>query len=87
MTQMTLFVRAFNSGQLQQIDDLLQSQFEDLEVKSLLEVDPTSKWVHLSLGVKMRQLLPRLLAKNRNGTQELGCGGSRRRVEGLCFQG
>lgn len=49
MTQMTLFVRAFNSGQLKQIDDLLQSQFEDLEVKSLLEVDPTSKWVHLSL--------------------------------------
>jgi hypothetical protein len=49
MTELTLFVKAFNGGQLKQIDDLLKSQFEDLDVKSVLEANPTNKWVHLSL--------------------------------------
>jgi hypothetical protein len=49
LTELTLFVKAFNSGQLKQIDDLLKSQFEDLDVKSVLEANPTNKWVHLSL--------------------------------------
>jgi hypothetical protein len=49
LTELTLFVKAFNGGQLKQIDDLLQCQFEDLDVKSVLEANPTNKWVHLSL--------------------------------------
>jgi hypothetical protein len=49
LTELTLFVKAFNGGQLKQIDDLLKSQFEDLDVKSVLEANPTNKWVHLSL--------------------------------------
>ncbi|HSV49467.1 MAG TPA: DUF2110 family protein [Candidatus Acidoferrales bacterium] len=49
MTELTLFVKAFNGGQLKQIDELLQGQFEDLDVKATLEANPTNKWVHLSL--------------------------------------
>jgi hypothetical protein len=49
MTDLTLFVKAFNSGQLKQIDELLHGQFEDLDVKATLTADPSNKWVHLSI--------------------------------------
>jgi len=49
MTHMALFVRAFNSSQLKQINDVLQNQFADLDVKVALEVDSASRWVKLAL--------------------------------------
>ena len=49
MTELTLFVKAFNNGQLRQIDELLQSQFEDLDVKAAVTANPTYKWVQLSI--------------------------------------
>ena len=49
MTELTLFVKAFNNGQLRQIDELLQSQFEDLDVKAAVTANSTYKWVQLSI--------------------------------------
>ncbi len=49
MTELTLFVRAFNGGQLKQIDELLQSQFEDLDVEAKITANPASKWVQVYL--------------------------------------
>lgn len=49
MTQLTLFVRAFNSSQLKQINEFLQNQFADLDVKATIEVDAASRWVKLAL--------------------------------------
>jgi hypothetical protein len=50
MTELTLFVKAFNGGQLRQIDELLQSQFEDLDVKATVTANPTYKWVQVSIN-------------------------------------
>ena len=49
MTDLTLFVKAFNGGQLKQIDELLQSQFEDLSVEAKLTADPANKWVQVHI--------------------------------------
>ena len=49
MTDLTLFVKAFNGGQLKQIDELLQSQFEDLGVEAKLVANPTNKWVQVHI--------------------------------------
>lgn len=49
MTEITLFVKSFNSGQLRQINDLLQSQFEDLDVKVSVTTNPIYKWVQVSI--------------------------------------
>jgi hypothetical protein len=49
MTELTLFVKAFNNGQLRQIDELLQSQFEDLDVKASITANSTYKWVQLAI--------------------------------------
>jgi hypothetical protein len=49
MTDLTLFVKAFNGGQLKQIDELLQSQFEELGVEAKLVANPTNKWVQLHI--------------------------------------
>jgi hypothetical protein len=42
-------VKAFNAGQLKQIDELLQEQFDDLDVKAKVTANPTVKWVHVSI--------------------------------------
>ena len=49
MTDLTLFVKAFNGGQLKQIDELLQSQFEELDVEAKLVANPTNKWVQVRI--------------------------------------
>lgn len=49
MTELTLFVKAFNSGQLKQIDELLQDQFADLDVEAKVVANPASKWVQVFL--------------------------------------
>ena len=49
MTELTLFVKAYNSNQLKQIDDLLQSQYEELDIKTTITANPQSKWVQLTL--------------------------------------
>jgi hypothetical protein len=49
MTELTLFVKAYNSNQLKQVDDLLQSQYEELDIKSTITANPQNKWVQLTL--------------------------------------
>ncbi len=44
MTNLILLVKAYNSRQLSEIDNLLQNQFEDLDVKLKLDVT-VNKWV------------------------------------------
>jgi hypothetical protein len=49
MTELTLFVKAFNSNQLKQVDDLLKSQYEELDIKTTITANPQNKWVQLTL--------------------------------------
>jgi hypothetical protein len=49
MTELTLFVKAYNSNQLKQVDDLLQSQYEELDIKTTVTAHPQNKWVQLNL--------------------------------------
>jgi hypothetical protein len=49
MTKLTLFVKAFNGGQLKQIDELLQDQFEDLDVEAKIAANPTNRWVQVTI--------------------------------------
>jgi hypothetical protein len=49
MTELTLFVKAHNSNQLKQIDELLQSQYEELDIKTTITANPQNKWVQLTL--------------------------------------
>ncbi|NLF87665.1 DUF2110 family protein [Candidatus Bathyarchaeota archaeon] len=49
MTELTLFVKAYNSNQLKQVDDLLQSQYEDLDIKTTITANTQNKWVQLTL--------------------------------------
>jgi hypothetical protein len=49
MTDLTLLVKAWNGGQLKQIDELLQSQFEELGVEAKVVANPTNKWVQVSI--------------------------------------
>jgi len=52
MTTLTLLVKASNSGQLKQIDDLLKSEFEnlDLDVKVLERVRKLHEEITCLLG-------------------------------------
>ncbi len=47
---LTLLVKAYHGGQLKQIDELLQSQFGDLDVEVKLLGNPINKWVQVSVG-------------------------------------
>jgi hypothetical protein len=49
LTELTLFVKAYNSNQLKQIDELLQSQYEELDIKTTITANPQNKWVQLTL--------------------------------------
>lgn len=49
MTKLTLFVKAFNGGQLKQVDELLQAQFEGLDVEAKITANPTNKWVQATI--------------------------------------
>jgi hypothetical protein len=46
---LTLFVKAWNGGQLRQIDELLHSQFADLEVDVKVLGNPVNRWVQVSV--------------------------------------
>jgi len=49
MIKLTLFVKAFNGGQLKQIDELLQDQFEELDVEAKILANPATKWVQVEI--------------------------------------
>ncbi len=49
MTNLTLLTKAWNGGQIRQIDELLHTQFADLDVELKVLSNPTNRWVHVSL--------------------------------------
>jgi hypothetical protein len=46
---LTLLVKAWNGGQLRQIDALLKSQFEELDVEAKVLGNPVNRWVQVSV--------------------------------------
>ncbi len=50
MTDVVLLVKASNQGQLKQIDDMLQTQFAELDVEAKVLGNNLNKWVQVSLS-------------------------------------
>jgi len=50
MTTLTLLVRASHSAQLKQVDELLKSQFEDLDVEMKVLGNTVNRWVQVSIS-------------------------------------
>ena len=50
MTNLTLLIKAINFGQVKQIDELLKTQFEELDVEMKVLSNPSSRWVQVSLS-------------------------------------
>ena len=48
MATLTLMVKAFHAGQLKQVDDLLKSEFENLDLEIKVLGNPVNKWVQVS---------------------------------------
>jgi hypothetical protein len=50
MTILTLLIKASNLGQVKKIDELLKTQFEQLDVQLEVLSNPANKWVQVSLS-------------------------------------
>jgi hypothetical protein len=50
MTTLTLLVKATNLGQAKQIDELLQTQFEDLDIEVQVLTNAANRWVQVSIS-------------------------------------
>jgi hypothetical protein len=50
MTTLTLLVKASNLGQVKQIDELLKTQFEELDVEVKILTSSANRWVQVSLS-------------------------------------
>jgi hypothetical protein len=50
MTNLTLLVKASNLGQVKQIDELLKTQFEELDVEVKVLTSTANRWVQVSLS-------------------------------------
>jgi len=50
MTTLTLLIKATNLGQAKQVDDLLQTQFEDLDIEVKVLTNNSYRWVQVSLS-------------------------------------
>ncbi|MCL4429773.1 MAG: DUF2110 family protein [Chloroflexi bacterium] len=50
MTTLTLLVKALNLGQVKQIDELLKSQFEELDVEVKVLTNTANRWVQVSVS-------------------------------------
>ena len=50
MTELTLLVKASNLGQVKQIDELLKTQFEELDVEVKVITTSANRWVQVSLS-------------------------------------
>jgi len=50
MTALTLLVKASNLGQAKQIDELLKTQFEELDVEVKVLTNTANRWVQVSLS-------------------------------------
>jgi hypothetical protein len=50
MTNLTLLVKALNFGQVKQIDEILKTQFAELDVEAQVRSNPTNRWIQVSLS-------------------------------------
>ena len=50
MTELTLLVKASNLGQVKQIDELLKTQFEELDLEVKVLTTSANRWVQVSLS-------------------------------------
>lgn len=50
MTTLTLLVKASNLGQVKQIDELLKTQFEELDVEVKVLTNSANRWVQVSIS-------------------------------------
>jgi len=50
MTTLTLLIKAMNFGQVKQIDELLKTQFEELDVEVKVLTNSANRWVQVSLS-------------------------------------
>ena len=50
MTILTLLIKALNLGQVKQIDELLKTQFDELDVEVQVLTNSASRWVQVSLS-------------------------------------
>jgi hypothetical protein len=64
MATLTLLVKAYNSGQLKQIDDLLKSEFENLDLDIKVLGNPVNKWVQVSLSGEDEVIATNYIHKN-----------------------
>jgi hypothetical protein len=64
MTALTLLVKASNSGQLKQIDDLLKSEFENLDLDVKVLGNPVNRWVQVSLSGEDEVIATSYINKN-----------------------
>ena len=50
MTTLTLLIKALNLGQVKEIDDLLKTQFDELDVEVHVLANSASRWVQVSIS-------------------------------------
>jgi len=50
MTALTLLIKALNLGQVKQVDELLKTQFEELDVEVKVLTNSANRWVQVSLS-------------------------------------
>jgi hypothetical protein len=50
MTNLTLFVKAFNPRQLKQVEDLLKNEIGELDLEISVSAHPTNKWVQVTIN-------------------------------------
>jgi hypothetical protein len=63
-TTLTLLVKAYNSGQLKQIDELLKAEFENLDLEVKVLGTPVNKWVQVSLSGEDEVIASSYINKN-----------------------
>ena len=64
MATLTLLVKASNSGQLKQVDDLLKSEFENLDLDVKVLGTPVNKWVQVFLSGEDEVIATSYINKN-----------------------
>ena len=64
MATLTLLVKASNSGQLKQVDDLLKSEFENLDLDVKVLGNPVNKWVQVTFSGEDEVIATSYINKN-----------------------
>ncbi len=64
MATLTLLVKASNAGQLKKIDDLLKSEFENLDLDVKVLGNPVNRWVQVSLSGEDEAIATSYINKN-----------------------